>query len=266
MKRLATTSRIAALALLASAACFATAHATVLMADGFTYPNGNLAGNGGWSTFSGTGTDIQVVSGRANGDHNNAPDDQRLFAAQPVTGKTYACFDVIVPTPQPGKLKATYFAMLKDGGTSNFLSRTYIVPIGSNGFTFAISNSSTSATVGVTPWGTSTLLFDHRYNIVINYDPVNKSSTLWVDPVNELSTSVTDVNSGAAAVAISGIGIRQSNTPATLPPSPDFSGVTNAQYSMDNLGVGTTFDDACQQYHTVGSNHSTWGYVKSMYR
>jgi len=263
MKRLATTSRFFAFALLASAALCANARATVLLADAFTYPNGNLAGNGGWTTFSGTGTDIAVNAGRAIGNHSNAPDDKTGFAAQPTTSKTYACFDVIVPAPA-GTPKATYFAMITDGGTTNFYSRVYIVKSGAT-FTFAISHSSTTTTVGVTAWPVA-LLYDHKYNVVINEDPVNKSSTLWVDPATESSASVTDANSATTEVSVNSFCLRQSSTASTLPASPDYSGTTNATYSVDNLGVGTTFTDACAQYRSTPATHSTWGTVKSMYR
>src|SRR5262249_37055461 len=65
-------------------ACFAVpALASSLLSETFTYPDGNLAGNGPWAVYSGTPpTDIQVVSGRAQGNHANAPDDHALFAAQ----------------------------------------------------------------------------------------------------------------------------------------------------------------------------------------
>ena len=130
MKRFATL-----LALMALSA--APAFATVLLSDGFTYPNGGLPPNGGWANFSGAGTEVQVLTGRAVVDHNNAPDDQILFPVQSTSTKTYACFDVIVPAgaAQP---KAVYFAMLKDGGTSIFAPRVYVVGL-SGGMTFAIS-------------------------------------------------------------------------------------------------------------------------------
>src|SRR5262245_55525791 len=263
MKRLATT---ALLALLASAALTTAARATVLMSDSFTYPNGDLTANATWAVYSGTPpTDIQVISGRAVCNHNNAPDDHRLFAVQPTTSKTYACFDVIVPNPGvPGNPKPVYFALLKDAGTSNFVSRVYVVPVNSGGFTFAISHSSTGTTAGCTVWSAGSLLYDHRYNIVINYDPVNHSSKLWVDPVNELSTNVTDTNAAITALAVAGFGFRQSGTAST---APGFGTAgLNITESVDNLGVGTTFDDACQLYHTVPATKSTWSYVKSVYR
>lgn len=259
MKKLATS--LAALALCAAFA--STASATVLLSDGFAYPNGNLVPNGTWANFSGAVTDVQVVSGRAVGSGPNANDDHKAFPAQPTTTKTYACFEVVIPAIAAAP-KPIYFAALKDAGTANFVSRVYVLPI-TGGWTFGISHSSTNATTaGVTPWSASTLSYDTNYTVVINYDPVAKSSTLWVNPVNESSTSVTNTNSAIAALATSTFAIRQSATASTLPPTPAYVGSADWGFSIDNLGVGTTFDDACFQF--TPTQGRTWGQLKTLYR
>ena len=259
MKRLAT---LAALLALSAAPAFAT----VLMSDSFTYPNGDLSANAPWAVYSGTPpTDIQINAGRVIINHSNAPDDHYLFGVQSTSSKTYACFDVIVPNPG-GAPKPVYFFELKDNGASNLVSRVYVLNV-AGGFTFGISHSTTSGTAGLTPWG-ATLTYGTKYNVVVNYDPVNKSSTLWVNPANELSTSVTDVNAGIAALAVQGVGFRQSSTAATLPAAQAtlYAGTVNATVSVDNLGVGTSFADACAQYQSTPATRSTWGQVKSIYR
>lgn len=238
------------------------ANSAVLMTDTFPYPDGNLAGNGGWVNFSGALTDIQVLLGRAVGSGPNANDDHSLFAAQPTSTPTYACFDVIIPTIA-GAPKPIYFAMLKDGGTSIFVSRVYVLAI-TGGWTFGISYSSTSTTVGVTPWSATTLSYGTNYRVAIKYDPAVSTSRLWVDPVNEASTSVANVGT-AAAVAVSGFGLRQSASASTLPASPSYAGTADWGFSVDNLGVGTTFDDACSGGVTP-TQKSTWGGLKTIYR
>lgn len=241
----------------------APASATVLMSEGFSYPNGNLVPNGGWANYSGTTTDIQVTNGRAVGYGPAANDDHFLFAAQPLTSTTYACFEVMIPDPgAAGSPKPIYFAELKDGGATLLVSRVYVLPI-SGGWTFGISYSSTNnTTLGVTPW-TSACTYGQRYHLVISYDPVAKASKLWVNPVNEFSPSVTNVGT-AAAIAVSGFGLRQSATAATLPPSPSYVGTLDWGFSVDNVGVGTTFNDAC--YQITPAKSSTWGQVKVLYR
>jgi hypothetical protein len=250
------------LALTLCAGITGSASAVTLVSDGFSYANGNLVPNGGWANYSGAITDVQVTSGRAVGFGPNANDDHKLFAVQPTTTKTYACFEVTIPAVV-GAPKPIYFAELKDGGAANLVSRVYVLPI-TGGWTFGISHSSTSTTVGVTPWSASTLAYDTRYFIVINYDPVAKSSKLWVNPVNEASTSVTNTNAAVAALAVSGFGLRQSNVASTLPPSPAYTGTADWSFSVDNLGVGTTFDDAC--FQVTPTKNSTWGQVKVRYK
>jgi hypothetical protein len=249
---------------------FITAFASAAMAgslltDNFVYPDGNLSGNGGWAVYSGVPPiDIQVVSGRAVGNQANAPDDHSLFTPQATTSKTYMCFDVIVSDPG-GNPKLVYFALLKDAGTANFVSRVYGVGLTAGGFTFAISHSSTNATTGITLWSTTSLNYGQQYRIVANYDPVAKSSTLWVDPVTELSPSVTDVNAAVTALAVAGVGLRQSTTASTVPASGDYTAAgVNWVYSVDNMGVGTSMLDACDGI--TPADKSTWGRLKSIYR
>ena len=245
-------------------AAAASAQATVLVSEGFTYPDGNLVPNGGWANYSGASVDIQVVSGRAvgGGPTNPANDDHILFTPQALTDKTYACFQVTIPAIA-GPPKPIYFAELKDATAAALVSRVYVLPV-AGGWTFGISHSSTSSTVGVTPW-TTPLVYDVPYQVVINYDPVAKTSTLWVDPIDESSPSVTDTNPAVAALAVQGFGLRQSVSASTLPPSPAYVGTTDWIFQVDNLGVGTTFDDACFQLATPAKS-ATWGTVKTLYR
>jgi hypothetical protein len=236
--------------------------AAPLVFDSFTYPNGNLVPNGGWANYSGTTTDIQVNAGQAVIVPANANDDHILFAAQPVTSKTYACFDVTVAT-FAGQPKPVYFAELKDAGAANLVSRVYVLPVAGGGWTFGISHSSTSATVGVTPWATS-LSTGVTYHLVINYDPNTHTSSLWVNPATEASLSVSNTNAAIAALAVSGFGLRQSTTASTLPASPPYTGTADVNVSVDNLGIGATYDTACDL--STAATPKTWGGIKGMYR
>ncbi len=249
---------------LALAAAFATpALAVNLLSDFFSYPDGNLTPNGGWASFSGVGTDVQVSLGRATGFGPNAVDDHVFFAAQPATASTYACFNVRIPAVAAAP-KPIYFFAMKDGGTAAFSARVYVLPI-TGGFTFGISHSSTSATVGVTPWSAASLNYDQIYTIVTKYDPVAKTSTLWVDPASEASTSVTDANAAAISISVSTVAWRQSASASTLPASPSYAGTADWGFSADNLGVGTSFADACVSDPTPNRG-STWGQIKTLYR
>jgi hypothetical protein len=249
-----------AAALIAIAA--APSFATVLLSESFTYPNGDGLLMHGWvPTGANVGTDITVLAGRANGDCANTPDDNKGFAAQ--TGLTYCCFEVMIPDPG-GSPKTIYFQHNSDGGASNFGARVYVMPtaVGATTFTFAISHSSTNAGVGVVPWTATSLSYGVSYRVVTKYDPANNTSTLWVNPANESSTSVSQI--GTASIAsVSAVCLRQSATAATLPAGTP-SGSANWKFSVDNLGVGTTFNDACAQI--TPTSNPTWGQVKMIYR
>lgn len=237
----------AALALVAMAT--APAFATVLMSEGFAYSNGNLVPNGGWATHSGTGTDIQVTAGRAVGDMANGPDDNKTFTAQSGTAKTYYCLEVMIPNPG-GAPRTNYFAHLKDTGTSNFAGRLGIVAGTTSGFRFALGSTSFTAPVS---WG-SDLAFDTSYRVVVSYNAATGTSEMWVNPANELSTNVSQAG-GTTGFLVSAFAFRESNTAGT--------GLL-WKFSADNLGVGSSFDDAC--FQITPTRPSTWGQVKSHYR
>jgi hypothetical protein len=224
----------------------APAFSAVLMSEGFSYANGNLVPNGGWATHSGTGTDIQVASGRAVVDMNSAPDDNKTFAAQGATGKTYYCLEVLIPAIT-GSPRLNYFAHLKDTGTVNFAGRLGVAPSGT-GFTFAVGST---AFTTPTSW-TSQLAYGTSYRVVISYDAATGTSEMWVNPANELSPKVT--STGTPGTNVSAFALRESNTGTG----------TLWKASVDNVGVGTTFNDACTQITPTQSD--TWGRLKMRYR
>ena len=238
--------------------------AASLVNESFSYPNGNLVPNGGWANYSGANVDIQVAAGQATGGGapNNQNDDHILFAPQSVTSKTYACFDVMIPAPAAAP-KPIYFAALKDGGAANLVSRVYVLPLANGQWTFGLSHSSTSATVGVVPW-TAALSYGTTYHLVINYDPVAKSSSLWVNPSAESDPSVTITNAAIASLAVSGFGLRQSNSASTLPTSPAYTGTGDWNWVVDNIGIGSTYLDACEV--PTPAQPATWGGIKGIYR
>jgi hypothetical protein len=246
-----------------------------LFNEGFLYPNGNLvvappSANDGWVMYSGTG-DIQVVGGLVSGQMGlsaSGQDDAAPFigaVVRPIDAPTYYCLNVMIPcaTLNPSPL-ASYFAGLKDGGTSLMVGRLYVLPI-TGGWTFGISNSSTSSTTvyGATPWGSTPLACDVFYTIVVKYDPSTGTSTLWVNPVTEASPSVSNVNASNAGLAVSTVFLRQGS--ASTFPAPGYPGAGLWKWLVDDLGVGTSFGEACATA-PVPTKSSTWGQMKSLYR
>ena len=222
-----------------------SAFAGSLLNEGFTYPNGNLVGNDGWVNYSGSG-DIQVVSYLANGQ----------------MGVTASGGDDHTLNPSP---LASYFAGLNATATpTTMVARVYVLPI-TGGWTFGLSNSSTASTTvyGATPWGSTPLACDTWYHIVIKYDPTVGTSTMWVNPVNQASASITNTNNSNPAVAVNTFFLRQGAASAF--PAPGYPGTGLWKWSVDNVGVGTTFDNACYSA-PVPVKAATWGHLKALYR
>jgi hypothetical protein len=256
---------IALLALSLTAIAVAPAGAVGLFAETFTYANGNLVPNGSpaWATHSGTGTDIQVTSGVAVGNMANAPDDNRALSADQLgSAKTYMCFNAMIPSATSPI--TNYFIHLKDTGSSNFVGRVYVMPLG-NQFTFGLSvgtcNSAASPPCFPAPWP-HVLNYGQWYTVVVSYDGTAASSELWVDPFVEADEKITmNTWSGTTSqgnVAVHAVALREAAT------APGFSGNTWT-YNVDNIGVGTTFNDACTSA-PVPTLNSTWGRVKTLYR
>jgi len=244
---------IAFLALGLSALSFTPASAIVFWSETFSYANGNLAvtpnvSGTNWTSHSGTsGVDIQVNGGVAVGNMAAAYDDNRTFTAQDSTATTYACFRVMIPAIV-GAPRTNYFAHFKDTGTFNFASRVFVAP---QGTTFSFGLAVYSGTMQV-QWPTA-LNYDQWYTVAIKYDGAGDAADLWVDPVTEGSPKISATASGASHF-VSAFALRQSSTGTG----------TVWTFNVDNIMVGTTFDDLCP--NPTPTRQSTWGHVKSIYR
>lgn len=241
MKKLVKFTGILAVAILAAA----QAHATLLASDTFSYSDGNLAGNspGGitgtnaWATFSGSGTDISVSGGRAVVNSANSPDDGLAFGGTHTNDILYGSA-VIDFTTLPTTTGA-YVAMFRQDGSTFYVGKLWAQAFGDGGVKLGVSASSNlvSAT-----WATS-LSLNTDYNIAwkIDQSVSNAVMSLWVNPVDESSTSIS---SGALFDDhstfhdnLNSFALRQNSG----------GGV----YQIDNLLIGTTFADVVPEPSTV---------------
>jgi hypothetical protein len=260
---------IAFLALGLTAVLVAPASATKFWTDSFSYPDGALgaAPTGtvnpvtGWLTHSNTGggaSDIQVVTGVAVANlATGAPDDSRPFApafglVTGATDKTYSCMKFSIAGGGVA-LTATpvYIAHFKDNiptGTT-FTAKVFVTGIAGSTTTFnlGIANGPTNAPIN---WPNA-LSVDTWYTVATRFDAATGIASLWIDPVDETSASVSGTDTGATGRLLAAYGIRQS--------------AANYTFKVDDLSVGTTFAETCGG-GPVPTSRSTWGSLKSLYR
>lgn len=227
---------------------------TTLLSETFSYADGGITtvSAGNWLNHSGTGTDVQIVSSRAVGDMNTTPDVNRSFAAQSATAKTYACFTVTIPAPAvAGPPRTNYFLHMKDTGTTNFVARVFVT---ASGGSFTLGISASSSTIGAT-WPTA-LTYGQPYSVVTSYNASTGTAEMWVNPVTEASPAKITATGGAPGTLVSAVALRQSST-----------GTGSLwTYIVDDLGVGTTFGDACVLSAPTPTQSTTWGRIKTIYR
>jgi hypothetical protein len=258
---------IALLALGLAAVLVAPASATVFYTETFSLPDQPLGGATGvvnpatgWLTHSNTGggaNDIQILGNMLVGSMANAPDDSRPFGAgfsitTGPTDKTYSCMKLYIPGPGAALTTGpVYFAHFKDNiptGTT-FTGKLFVGGIAGNAgqFNMGISNGPTNTPI---MWP-SPLNVDTWYVIATRFDAATGIATLWVNPADENSASISGTDAGATGRGLAAYAFRQSTA--------------NWGYKVDDLSVGTSFDETCANYPTPVSR-STWGRIKSIYR
>ena len=214
--------------------------AASILSDDFNYPDGAIVGAAGspWVYTSGTAGSMIVTNGEleistSRTEDIAAPLSGGPFASNGPVAAVYAKFTVrfsLVPTAA-----GTYFAHFTgENITTDFRARllasttnvTTGVLAGAGKFYLGIANNSGNVTASV-PFPTE-LSLDTTYTVVTKFDLRAGQSTLWIDPTDEASTSVT-ATTGAALTNPKYFGFRQSTGEGIL--------------RVDGLRVGTQFSD-----------------------
>ncbi|TWU20337.1 hypothetical protein [Bythopirellula polymerisocia] len=223
------------------------AKAVILAEEDFSHPNGNLVGQApnpgpglAWAAHTDEGnTPIQVVNGMASlsqGKGSGGREDANTeFTHQSLDATTYARFDFMLPSAANSDIinldeEGSNFAHLKSSRlTNHFRARTGVLaPAGDGDFRLAINANGSRLNEG-TAWGTG-LYFDTFYRVVINWNAVTGESMLWLNPVDELSPSISSMGHSTMQI-IESFTLRQSS---------DYYGTQ----LVDNLVVASTFAEA----------------------
>lgn len=232
----------------------ASASASVLLTESFDYTDGDLltVGAPNWATHSGT-TPLNVNSGKAVIDQADATsgkqDNNRLLSqtfdpAVDNTTKIYGSFSVNFSALPTETTIGSYFAHLKSSAANEFYAR-----IGANtegaaagSFRMAVTNEAWSAVATIEY--PQDLVLNTEYLVVFRFDLATDQTTLWVNPTDESSTSVTATDVPVfAAGSIEAYALRQgtSGTPAGGP----------GTLTLDGLRVATTFAEAVPEPSTL---------------
>jgi hypothetical protein len=215
--------------------------AAVLLQDDFSYADGSLitVSSPKWSHHSGTTPgQVEVSSGKVILSQTETEDVNATLDGQPygpngLTNILYAKFTVsfsALPTANGGY----YFAHFKDGSPTavgNHRTRIFMMTNGAPAgmLRLGLGNGSSSATIT----NSTDLSLNTTYTIVARHVINSFSGTLWIDPVNENSASVTAPDS-QGAFTVSSYAFRQNGNSAS-PGSPTVA--------IDDLVVGTQFSD-----------------------
>ncbi len=236
------------IALVVCAAALPALAVEPLLLESFSYPNGaltNVAG-GIWNTYSGLGgaLTLKVSDGRAfinQADTTSGGDDcSRLINASfdPATdnsSKLYAGFSVnFSAAPFSG---GSFFAHFKSSGSSSeFYSRIGADQEGAAPGTFRLAIDNEHWDAATTTEFPLDLKLNTEYTVVVRLDLATDQSTLWVNPVDESSPSVTatDLITYGTGLSIDSFALRQGTTGTGFPGS----------LYLDNLRVGTSFETA----------------------
>ena len=240
------------------AASTTCANAATLLTENFNFPDGDLklAPGSLWVSHGGGTTPLNVVGGSAFIDQNdttsgrddyNRPLSLGFDPSTDNTSKIYVGFTVnfaALPFDSGTSTAGSYFAHLKSSAANEFYGR-----IGANRegaavgmFRLGIATESWANGANTVEYPLD-LSLNTTYFVVMRYDLATDRATLWVNPVDELSTSVVSVDAPSyAAGSINAFALRQGTSNSTGAPGDIF---------FDSLIVGTSFIEVVPEPSTA---------------
>ena len=208
-----------------------SAQATLIMTETFSYSDGPVTtvSAGVWTRFSGTAdpSDAMISSGQLIINRSNTDDVRRDLGGDYSSGSVYVGFTLnlsVAPASEQYN-----FGFCNDANT--FRDRLFVnAPGGGGGYRIGVG----SASSGPIYWA-SDLTLSTTYQIVMRADLDGDTTYLWVNPVNEDSTSVsTNIASGTT---VQNVFSRQTSS----------EGVS----AVDNLVIATTFNEVIPEPGTM---------------
>ncbi len=217
------------------------AAAGIIAFDNFDYTDGSLVPNGGWETHSGNAGDLVISGGQATVQHGAPSEDAHLSFASLVGDIFYGLdFTVNAASAIIGS-DNEYFAHFKDAG-SNFAARLDVVSApGGGDYSLGLA---TDSSVADSTWAMD-LFFGATYRAIVKYDQIVNQALLWIDATVSTDIFIAGDHIAGPAGQISQFALRQSDSNL------------NESIRVDNLVIGTSFNDVVSPYSTTVPAPST---------
>ena len=241
------------------------ASAAVVLSEDFNYNDGEITAvsAGAWALHSPAATpnavvaqQLAIVGGKAflNASDTLSRDDGNRALSQtfdPATDNTTGIYGSFVTnfSALPGGNPTTvtngsYFAHLKSTTANEFYARigaTTDPTVTAGNFRLAIATEAWTTAASIEH--PTELSLNTDYLVVFKLDLATDRATLWVNPVNEASTSVTSTDAPSFSGQIAQFALRQGTSGST-----GWSGAN----TVDSIRIGTSFADVVPEPGTAG--------------
>ena len=222
-------------AVLLSVVCCPLANAQVFFTETFDYPDGDLltVSNGLWPTHSpekgGGEGEIQVVNGEAVITTPGSFDHNRLTGV--IAGAAdiwYYAVRFRVELGEGQSINNEYFIHFKDNSVFGFNARLALDDPANVENDYSLSVWASSEGDGQADWD-GDFAFGETLTCVMCWNNGTGEATLWVNPVDQNSTSITDTEAPDSMRAVESVALRQ-------------DGGSSSVVTVDALSAGTDFD------------------------
>lgn len=207
----------------------------VFFTENFDYADGDLntVASGIWPTHSGDNTEIQVVDGAAVVTSPGSFDHNRLTGV--IAGVNDIWFYSVRFSIEIGDTPVNndYFIHFKNETAFGFNARIALDDPADPANDFSLSIWASSESDGQEDWD-GDFMFGEEITCVVRWNNGTGEATLWVNPVDENSTNITDVELADAMRLVESVGLRQDSGFGD-------AGPVSSIATVDALAAGTEF-------------------------
>lgn len=210
-----------------------------IFSDSFSYPDGNLVGQGGWSQQGSTVTSpIQVTSEGARLGSSGQDGTKLLNSTLTLSSGTTFYYGLKLNVSSAGT--GDYFLNFLSAANSSFFGRVYVKATGGG---FVLGYLEAQGGIAVATYGSTVLGFNTDYRVVVAYNSLsgalNNSAAVYVDPSN---TGVESANSAYLTDSWTSSTAEPGQVTALVLRQGDLGSAPSIL--IDDLSAGTLFSDA----------------------